>query len=122
MALRDGRTGRWAADRLGEGRADTWALFLQRAAHSAALAAAYKAPPSRSPTPPHGRMRSTCVGPARGPAPSSRPGRGLSRPPRAGRPVGGALGTPHHAPRPRSPGVQVEHATHLVTLITSLIS
>ena len=41
-ALRDGRTGGRAAGRRGEGRTDTWALFLQRAE------AAYKAPRSRT--------------------------------------------------------------------------
>lgn len=73
MALRDGRTGRRAADRLGEGRADTWALFLQRAAHSAALAAAYKAPPSRSPTPPPPDAKHLCR-PRPGPRPFQQAG------------------------------------------------
>ncbi|CAI9157694.1 unnamed protein product [Rangifer tarandus platyrhynchus] len=91
------------------------------APHSRQLIKPRRAAPPHPP-PPHGRMRSTCVGPARGPAPSGGPGRGLSRPPRAGRPDGGALGTPHPAPCPRSPGVQAERATHRVTLITSFSS
>lgn len=92
------------AGRRGEGRADTWALFLQQAAHSAALWAAYKAPRSR---PPAG-----CEAPVSAPP-------GPLPPP--GRPAPCSAGPRARQPTAR-PRPQLERATHLVTLVESFIS
>lgn len=78
-----------------------------------------KPPRSRPPRPV--RMRSTCVGPARAPAPArpappGRPGRGLGRPPGAGLQDGGGRSQRLGGRRPTP-----ERAAHLVTLLKSLI-